>query len=95
MCGIMIAACIIGIFKIEQEVQALRKELKDTEKMISLEKNDIRILEVEWSYLNQPERLKQLSRKYLSLNNIQYAQLDEIENIDSQDTFISFNFENR
>lgn len=50
-----------------QSVQKSRAELAGVEREIAREKTRIGVLEGEWSYLNSPERLDVLARKYLGL----------------------------
>ncbi len=55
----------IGVSRVKYEVVFLRKNLKhminETEQCL----DDIKILGAEWSYLNNPDRLKKLSEKYI------------------------------
>jgi cell division protein FtsL len=63
------------IFMIKIKVQQLTQDVTYLEHQLSNVKTDINILQAEWAYLNQPERLKQLASKYLTLQPITLAQL--------------------
>lgn len=50
-----------------QRVQKARHELASIERDIAAEKTRIDVLEGEWSYLNNPERLEVLAKKLLDV----------------------------
>lgn len=49
------------------KVQNTREEISHIKKQIEQEKTNIHILKAEWAYLTNPQRIKNLSDKYLSL----------------------------
>ncbi|MBA3813780.1 MAG: hypothetical protein H0X26_04720 [Alphaproteobacteria bacterium] len=55
------------LFKVKYEVVEIEKNLAQTEKQISLEKEMIHVLNAEWSHLNEPQRLQKLAEKYLDI----------------------------
>ena len=55
----------IGVSRIKYEVVFLRKHLKHLESEIGRISDDIKVYGAEWSYLNNPKRLKKLAEKYL------------------------------
>lgn len=66
------------LFGIAFEVSALEERLTVLNKQITQDRDTIHVLRAEWSYLNQPERLEDLSRRYLELQPLEGSQLSEI-----------------
>ena len=58
---------ILGVIlsKSKYEVVSLRKQLKQIQNEISQTIDDLKVYNAEWSYLNDPKRLKELANKYL------------------------------
>ncbi|MGL9725595.1 MAG: hypothetical protein ACR5KV_02600 [Wolbachia sp.] len=46
---------IVGLFKIKLHVQLLNRELEQIKREINLLQNDMKVLQVEWSYLSNPK----------------------------------------
>ena len=69
------------VFQVENKVDSLRGDLKTVNKKILKHKEDIHVLEAEWSYLNRPERLRKMAGKYLMLDDIALSQIQNIDNI--------------
>ena len=57
------------MFAMKYKVDHLNKTLITTKKQIENYQDQIRLLEIEWVYLNRPERLRQLASKYLEGNS--------------------------
>ncbi|MDR1391115.1 MAG: hypothetical protein LBI95_01960 [Holosporales bacterium] len=57
----------VGVFVsvIKYEVVFLRNSLKEVNEKIERYSDDLAVYEAEWSYLNDPKRLKFLCEKYL------------------------------
>ena len=70
-------AVVIGsyYFVVTNDVQNLEKELAQINRDIENDIRDIHILEADWSELNNPERLKVLAGKYISLDFIKPEQI--------------------
>lgn len=64
-----------AMFKVKYAVQDLDDELGRVRKQTVAEQQEIRVLNAEWAYLTQPERLAELNRKFLSLAPIPTKQL--------------------
>lgn len=69
------------MFKVKYEVMALEDELARINHSILADQDAIHVLKAEWSFLSQPDRLGELSRKYLGLGPIATAQLAAIDSI--------------
>jgi len=57
----------IGNYVVKQTVQRLDDDLTNVRKKIVAEQKQIHDLTAEWTYLNQPELLADLNRRYLGL----------------------------
>lgn len=55
----------VSMFLLKYKVQALEDELVARQAQVVRDRGAIRVLEAEWTYLNDPERLRQLSGEYL------------------------------
>ncbi len=75
---IVFVSLIFGVFHIEKTAQSLREELSLLNEEISENKKSIDVLKAEWSYLNQPERLKNISSRLLELD---YTSADQIRDV--------------
>jgi hypothetical protein len=65
----LLLAAVLGVllFWTSQDVQLKEGELKGLKKELRLEKETIRVLSVEWDYLNRPQRLEELARNQLGM----------------------------
>ena len=57
----------VGNYAVKQVVQGLDDDLTNVRKKIVAEQKQIHDLTAEWTYLNQPELLADLNRRYLGL----------------------------
>ena len=64
---LLLASGFVGLYTVKYKVQAVKAEVVATERKLLEEKRNLHVLEAEWSYLTRPERLAQLSAKYLQL----------------------------
>lgn len=64
---VLVIAAAAGLFRLKHEVQQLEAELISLDRTLIEEREAIRVLHAEWSYLNRPERLLKLSDRYLKL----------------------------
>jgi len=60
----------VGNYAVKQMVQGLDDDLTNVRKKIVVEQKQIHDLTAEWTYLNQPELLADLNRRYLGLQPI-------------------------
>jgi len=70
-----------ALFQLKYQVQGLEEKLTRINREILQNEETIHVLKAEWSYLNQPERIEALARKYLSLRPLagkQYGTFDDL-----------------
>jgi hypothetical protein len=69
---VMWAALAVGVgvalFLVKYKVQALENQLVAKQAQIARDEGQIRVLEAEWTYLNDPSRLRRLSEEYLGFH---------------------------
>lgn len=64
----LLAALVgFGLFHVKYQVQKLEDRLTRLNRDIVREQEQIHVLRAEWTYLNRPERIEQLAKKYLDL----------------------------
>lgn len=66
------------LFAVSFEVSALDERLIVLNEEITRDREAIHVLRAEWAYLNQPERLEGLSRRYLDLQPLEGSQISEV-----------------
>lgn len=57
----------VGLYFVKHEVKEQEAHLADLNRQIQSNQEAIHVLKAEWSFLNDPARLKQLSEKYLDM----------------------------
>ena len=61
-----LAICVgVSLFLLKYKVLALENELIARQEQVVRDRAAIRVLQAEWTYLNDPERLRRLSAEYL------------------------------
>ncbi|HBU96338.1 cell division protein FtsL [Thalassospira lucentensis] len=70
-----------GTYWVSHEVERLEKRYADIQSDILAEQETIHVLQAEWSYLNNPERIERLSQQYLSLAQIDILQMASIDDL--------------
>jgi hypothetical protein len=71
----------IGLFHVSYRVQSLEDELAQVNRDILRQRETIHVLRAEWSYLNEPQRLAELSRRHLALAPLSANQMVRIEDL--------------
>ena len=66
------------LFGIAFEVSTLEERLIVVNQQITDDREAIHVLRAEWSYLNQPERLEELSQRYLELRPLEGGQIANV-----------------
>ncbi|HVO02906.1 MAG TPA: hypothetical protein VMT54_11925 [Candidatus Cybelea sp.] len=65
----------VGLYQVELGVLAKEAELKDINRKIDTDREAMHVLEAEWSYLNDPTRLAELTRRYTDLAPVTPTQI--------------------
>lgn len=82
----MVAVVGGGLFMLSYEVQDLRAELRDVRERIALDRERLHVLKAEWSYLNQPKRLRELAQDKLGLMPVTPVQMMSWEEFERRRT---------
>ncbi len=81
----MAAAIGVGLFFIKHEVKEQEARLAELNREIQRNQEAIHVLKAEWSYLNDPARLRQLSEKYLGMKPMAPAQVATLDTLPRDD----------
>lgn len=65
----------IGLFLVKHQVQETKAELHRVQAQVRADRSAIRVLEAEWTYLNDPARLSALAEKVLGLQPLRPQQV--------------------
>lgn len=77
--GILVVA--IALYSFKYDTQHERDRIAELMAQIEAEETAIRVLQAEWSLLNQPERLQRLSERFLELEPLKADQIKEIADL--------------
>ncbi len=75
------ASAALFLFNIKQEVREMEEELGIVHRDILRHQETIQVLEAEWSYLNRPARIAELSGRHLDLQPLVAQQFVRIEDL--------------
>jgi hypothetical protein len=64
----------IGLFQLKYRVQELEQNLAQTNRDILTNEEAIHVLKADWSYLNRPEKIDPLARRFLGLSPLTGSQ---------------------
>lgn len=76
---VLLALSAYGLFSIKYRVYDLKRDVAEIKRQLADEHNETYVLKAEWTYLNQPERLRVLAEKHLGLKPISVAQIQPLE----------------
>lgn len=79
----LLLAALAGyaLFQVKYQVVSLEEELARLNAATLREQNQIHVLEAEWSYLNQPQRLEELNERFVHLKPIKPAQYGTVASL--------------
>lgn len=79
----IIAVCAVGygMFQVKYQVMQLEDQLQHIRHQIAASRDNIRVLNAEWSLLNQPSRLDGLAKRFLSLTPVTNAKLGRLDTL--------------
>jgi hypothetical protein len=70
-----------SLFMVKYDVQSLEEQLVKTERQAAADQDAIHVLNAEWSFLTQPERLAELADRHLALHPLTANQLGDFERL--------------
>lgn len=76
---VVLALLGVGLFQVKYAVQAKERELRTVNRQITADRQILRVLEAEWSYLNDPVRLADLTRRHTDLAPAMASQIAGFE----------------
>ena len=76
---LLFAGMVFGLYHLKAQVEEREKELAGVQRAIEDEREAIQVLRAEWSYLNQPERLRRLAVARLELLPVSARQMSSLE----------------
>ena len=77
---------VVGLFHVKHQVQTLEDEIVRVNRQIASERETIHVLNAEWGYINQPQRLDTLSSRYLDLQPLKPNQIVNLGSLDRKST---------
>ena len=80
--------CSGALFYVSQKTHNMKQDLVVVTKDIAQEQEAIRVLEAEWSYLNNPKRLERLTKKYLKTDVMRLDQFVQEDGIKVANSYI-------
>lgn len=75
---LIVIAVGYAMFQVKYEVMQQEETLARLNKEIADSREQIRMVDAEWSYLTRPDRLRRLTSRYLNLAPIAAAQIAEL-----------------
>lgn len=78
---VILAMLGIGLFQVKYSVQSKERELRLVNRQITADREAMRVLEAEWSYLNDPVRLADLTRRHTDLAPVMAGQIATFEGL--------------
>jgi cell division protein FtsL len=87
---IAILTSIVFMFTVQFSVESLQDEMATTESQIISYEDEIKLLEIEWSYLTRPERIRILASKYLKDNS--YTVVGQIKDVNKLGQYYLANY---
>jgi cell division protein FtsL len=62
---VCIAVLAIGVYLVKYSVQDVQRNVGTLKSQLASEKESLHLLNAEWSYLNRPDRLRELADRHL------------------------------
>jgi len=79
----LVFAVAVALFVLKYEVQGLEDELATQQSEIDSHKQTIYVLEAEWTYLNEPARIRRLGMEHLQLAPVPPSRIVPLEALPS------------
>ena len=75
------AALATGLYTMKYEVARLETRAAGLERSLAAQNETLQVLQSEWSYLNRPERLRELALRHLNLVPVAVHQIGALDEI--------------
>ena len=80
--ALLLAAVLsLVLFTLKHQVQELESELAQMRRSVFSDRQALRVLNAEWSHLNDPTRLRALAKRYLDLEPVEPSQLGTLDDL--------------
>ena len=78
---VVLAMLGVGLFQVKYAVQSKERDLRKVNRQIAADHEAMRVLEAEWSYLNDPVRLADLTRRHTDLAPVMASQIATFDSL--------------
>ncbi|MBM3506725.1 MAG: hypothetical protein FJX64_03175 [Alphaproteobacteria bacterium] len=78
---VLSALLSIGVYAMKYEVERLNAKVAELGRTLQRQGQTLQVLEAEWSFLNRPDRLSELTARHLELRPVAVRQLGALEAI--------------
>lgn len=78
---VVITGAAFLLYSVKDEVQSLQEQIAQKKQELDQETESLNVIAAEWEYLNRPERLRELSAKYLATGGTTVEQIAVVEAI--------------
>jgi len=75
-----------SLFMVKYDVQAKEEQLVKIDRQIAIDQEAIHVLKAEWSFLNDPARLREQAERLLAMHPVRLKQLVTYDRIPLADT---------
>ena len=77
----LIAVLSFGLHSVKIDAKRSAEELIEVQREIRAEQQALQILSAEWSHLNQPSKLQQMSARHLKLDRVRTTQIVALDDL--------------
>lgn len=78
---LLMVGTAVGLYRFKEHSADQAERIQSLRAQIASERERISLLQAEWTYLNQPDRIQDLSTRHLELERIKAAQIGTIESL--------------
>jgi hypothetical protein len=82
LCFLLACGSGLYLYQSKHRVQMLDRQIEQTVRDTNAARDKIRLLDAEWTLLNDPERLRQLADQFLALKSVQPGQFTTMAELD-------------
>jgi hypothetical protein len=78
---LLVAVAAVGLYHFKDRSAERAQEVRSLRAQIAEERERIGLLTAEWNYLNQPDRIQELSKRHLDLERLDARQIGTVESL--------------